>query len=313
DAGAPGAGPAVGGGEGEDGDLFRGDVEPDVALGPVRQRKPPNRLAGARAHVVDPPQLGPLLLRIPAVLGGADREHPLLGSGFLLVTPGSPERTIEAVVVERLLQPLRLPHVGVQRRPVLEGVDAQLQADWVLPHQQLHPGGNGHLVAELVHRAELPGRVDVQQREWRSRRVERLARQVQQDAAVLAHRVEHHRPLRLGNRLPHDVDALRLETLQVAQRRPPRCRACRHRASSLMTPCTGPASRARHRGRWGTQGFGWWYRNNERSKRDGWRPAARATATGAAESHSYGPPVWAYTSASPDTTAATFAPAEPIG
>ena len=42
-----------------------------------------------------------------------------------------------------------------------------------------------------------------------------------------------------------------------------------------------------------------------------WRPADAATAAGAAESHSYMPPWWAYTSAWPMTTAIAFAPAEP--
>jgi len=41
-------------------------------------------------------------------------------------------------------------------------------------------------------------------------------------------------------------------------------------------------------------------------------PAARATATGAHESHSYCPPEWAYISDSPRTTDMAFAPAEPI-
>ena len=44
-----------------------------------------------------------------------------------------------------------------------------------------------------------------------------------------------------------------------------------------------------------------------------WQPAAVATPTGAAESHSYWPPPCAYTSASPSTTAIALAPAEPIG
>src|SRR4051794_21317275 len=43
------------------------------------------------------------------------------------------------------------------------------------------------------------------------------------------------------------------------------------------------------------------------------RPAARATATGAAESHSYCPPACTYAAATSRTTAITLAPAEPIG
>ena len=42
-------------------------------------------------------------------------------------------------------------------------------------------------------------------------------------------------------------------------------------------------------------------------------PAARATATGAHESHSYWPPACTYSSASPRTTAEILAPAEPMG
>ena len=46
--------------------------------------------------------------------------------------------------------------------------------------------------------------------------------------------------------------------------------------------------------------------------RDACRPAARATATGAALSHSYWPPACTYTSATPCTIDAALAPAEPI-
>ena len=73
----------------------------------------------------------------------------------------------------------------------------------------------GVAVAELDHLAELVGRVDVQQRERNRARIERLLRQPQQHRRVLADRVEHHRPLELGDHLAHDVDALGLERAQV--------------------------------------------------------------------------------------------------
>src|SRR5215831_10597279 len=63
----------------------------------------------------------------------------------------------------------------------------------------------------------------------------------------------------------------------------------------------------------GSTGSGWLYRNGEPSSRDAWNPATSATAAGAAESHSYCPPAWMYASASPRSTAAAFAPAEPSG
>ena len=76
-------------------------------------------------------------------------------------------------------------------------------------------------IAELDHLAELVGGVDVQQRKRNRPRVERLLRQPQQHRRVLADRVQHHRPLELGDHLAHDVDALGLERPQmvVARRR----------------------------------------------------------------------------------------------
>jgi L-fucose isomerase-like protein len=72
-------------------------------------------------------------------------------------------------------------------------------------------------VAHLVHGLELPGRVDVQQREGRLGRIEGLGRQVQHHRAVLADRVEHHRAFALGDHLSHDVDALGFQTLQMGE------------------------------------------------------------------------------------------------
>ncbi len=44
-----------------------------------------------------------------------------------------------------------------------------------------------------------------------------LRRQVQHHRAVLADRIEHHRTLGLGDDLAQDVDALRLELLEMGQ------------------------------------------------------------------------------------------------
>ena len=52
----------------------------------------------------------------------AEAEDALLRPALLLVAPGSAERGIEAMFVERLLEPFGLPQVGVQRA-VVERVD----------------------------------------------------------------------------------------------------------------------------------------------------------------------------------------------
>src|SRR6202041_2595603 len=63
----------------------------------------------------------------------------------------------------------------------------------------------------------------------------------------------------------------------------------------------------------GSEGEAWLEPSFEPSMREVCRPADLATATGAAESHSYWPPLCTYASASPAMTAAALAPAEPMG
>ena len=118
---------------------------------------------------------------------------------------------------ERLPEPLGLPQVGVDGGAMRERVDALGHGLGVAVHDEAHARFGGHAIAHLVHGAELPGGVDVQERERRRRREEGLLRDVQHDRAVLAHRVEHHRVVGLGDRLPHDVNAFGLEPLQVSE------------------------------------------------------------------------------------------------
>jgi hypothetical protein len=161
------------------------------------------------------------------VRGGAEGEDALLGAALLLVATRAAEGRVEAVEVQRLLQPLGLPHVGVERAMV-ERVDPAFLSLRVLVDQQFHAAFARHAIAQLVHRLELPGRVDMQQRERRRRRIEGLARKVQHHRRILAHRVEHDRLLRFGHDLSQYVDAFRLQPFQMGQTR-------RHAGSSDVT------------------------------------------------------------------------------
>src|SRR3546814_4479996 len=82
------------------------------------------------------------LLGIPAVTCGAEGEDALLRPALLLVAPRAAEGDIEAVEVERLLQSLGLPHVGVQGAMV-ERVDAARLRLGVLIDDQVHPALRG--------------------------------------------------------------------------------------------------------------------------------------------------------------------------
>ena len=97
--------------------------------------------------------------------------------------------------------------------------DAAFQCFRVAVNDQLHAGRVRGTVAQLVHGAEFPGGIDMEQREGRRCREESLLRQVQHHRAVLAHRIEHDGLRRLGHHLAHDVDSLRLEALEMGEGR----------------------------------------------------------------------------------------------
>ena len=106
---------------------------------------------------------------------------------------------------------LRLQQAAAALRADQEGLRAVGDRFGVGVDDEPRADRRGVAVAELDHLPELVGRVDVQQRERNRPGIERLLRQPQQDRRVLADRVQHHRPLELGDDLAHDVDALGLE------------------------------------------------------------------------------------------------------
>ena len=198
------------------GNVFGVDVGPDVDLGPVRQREHADAVAAAQPAVVEVPEFGALVLRVPAMLRIAEAEHALLGAGLLFVAARATDGGIAAVLVERLLERLGLHDVGVARA-MRERRNARGLAGFVRVDDELGVEALGGLVAERDHFLELPARVDVQQREGNAAREEGLAGQVQQDRGVLADGIHEQRLGELGRHFAEDVDALGLEPGQVGQ------------------------------------------------------------------------------------------------
>ena len=91
---------------------------------------------------------------------GAEGEDPLLGAALFLVAARSAERGIETMLVERLLQPLGLPHVGMQRA-MIERIDPLRQRVGIAMDQQCHPRLARRAIAQRVHVAEFPRRIDM--------------------------------------------------------------------------------------------------------------------------------------------------------
>src|SRR5262249_36576565 len=121
----------------DDRDVLKVDVLPHIEFGPIREREDADRLALVFARIVEPPEFGPLVLRIPTVIGGAEGEDAFLGAALLFVAPRAAEGCVEAVFVERLFEALSLPEIGVQRRAVLERIDAARFGVWILVYDQL--------------------------------------------------------------------------------------------------------------------------------------------------------------------------------
>ena len=119
------------------------------------------------------------------MIRAAKREHALLGARFLFVSPGAPQSQIEAILIERLAQRLRLHHVGMELRPAGDRIDAAREAVAVDVRDQLEAEFVDAGIAERDHLAEFPGGVDVQERKRRLSRIERFQRKMQQDEESL--------------------------------------------------------------------------------------------------------------------------------
>ena len=198
---------------------------PDIQLGPVGEGKDANALALRLSPIEEVPQFRALVPWVPAMGRGAEREDAFLGPALLLIATRAAEGDVEPVLVERLFQPLGLPHIGVQRAMV-ERIDAARRRVRIGVDDQIHAAFGRRAVTQRIHVAELPGRIDVEKGERWRRGIEGLAREVQHHRAVLAHGIEHHRALGLRHHLAHDVDALGLEPFQMGEG------YCRHRISS---------------------------------------------------------------------------------
>src|SRR4029077_20803095 len=135
-----------------------------------------HRLPLAQSRVVKSPQLRALFLRVPTMLGAAQREDTLLGATLLLVAPRPAKRRVAAVAIERLLQRFGFHDRCMQCGARGNGTDPARSALLVDVHQEIEPEFARGCVAEGDHLAEFPAGVDVQKRKWQLGRSKRLAR-----------------------------------------------------------------------------------------------------------------------------------------
>ena len=198
-------------------DFFFVNVLPNVHLRPVGERKDANAFAGMNAGVVEIPQLGALVLRIPLTGRVAEGIDALLGARFFFIAARAAEGRIEVVVAQRIQQRLRLQQsaaaLGVER----DRIRSRRNCGFIAPDQQLRANGASHRIAEGEHLGEFEAGVYMQQRKRNRRGIEGLLRQPQHDGGILADGVEHDGPLEFRSHLAQYVNALRFQQAQMAQ------------------------------------------------------------------------------------------------
>jgi hypothetical protein len=122
------------------------------------------------ARVVQIPQLGPLVLRVPLPGAVAEGIDALLGARLLFIAPRAAKGRIEVVVPQRIEQRLRLQQsaaaLGIERNGICPGGNRSL----IAPHQQFRANRPRHLIAKRKHLSKLETRIDMQQRKRNRRR-----------------------------------------------------------------------------------------------------------------------------------------------
>ena len=143
-------------------------------------------LAGGVAAVVQAPQLGALVARIPLAELVAQRDDPLLGARLVLVAAGPAEDGVVPAGGDGVQQRHGLQRIARAVGALLEAavVDVVLHAGDFEPHAE----APHRLIAEREHLGEVVAGVDVQHRERDAPGEEGLRRQVEDDDRVLASR-----------------------------------------------------------------------------------------------------------------------------
>ena len=124
--------------------------------------------------------------------------------------------------------------------PWLNGLMPRSSPSWLTWTMRSSPSSRAVWSRKRDHLAELPGGVDMQQREWRPAGMKGLARQMQHHRRILADGIEHHRLVAFGRDLADDVDRFGLPCL-CGWAQPPRSDG--RGRSALSTPHRGVSKR----------------------------------------------------------------------
>ena len=200
-----------------DRDVLALDVLPDVGLGPVRQREDADRLARRDARVVDVPHFRPLVLRVPDMLALRKEKMRSLARDFSSSRRAPPKAASKPYLSSAWRSATVFMMWVCVFEPCTNGLMPSRTPSWLMWTEQVEAELARHLVAKRDHLAELPGRVDMEERERRLGRIERLHGQMHEHGRILAHRIEHHRLGEGRRHLAENVDRLGFEPIEMGK------------------------------------------------------------------------------------------------
>ncbi len=157
------------------------DVLPHVELGEIRDRKHAQVLSRCDREVVEAPQLGPLVLRLPLPERIAHADHALLRPRAIFVAARPSERDVEAVLGDGVEQRHRLQAIARRGRPDHIGDAPAIDRVLYLGDDQPLAELGDARVAKCDHLREVVPGVDVDERERNARRPEGLLREARQE------------------------------------------------------------------------------------------------------------------------------------
>jgi hypothetical protein len=194
--------------------VFALRVGPDVGFGPMQDRMNAQVSARRRRGVELVPEFRRLVAHVPSAFQPARREHALFRPRRLLVAADAGDQAVEAVFCKRKLQAFGLARGRSRRRRQrrIDRVDRRAGLDLQVELPCL-----AVMVAERVHLRKLPTGIDMHRGE-RDPAEKRLARQPDHHVGILSQRPQQRQLLQPRERLAEDVDALRLQRVEVVHR-----------------------------------------------------------------------------------------------
>ena len=174
------------------------------------------------AGVVEVPQLGPLIFRVPLPEGVPKREDSLLRARFFLVAAGAAYTAVEAEFFDRIEQRHGLMAVAAFVEPREQHAPAR---DRILDRAHYQPLAQlcRAPIAKRDHFRKIVPCVDVQQWEWKRPGAESLFREAQEHQRILAAGEEEGGVAALAGDFAQDMDRLGFEPaemMDIGRRRP---------------------------------------------------------------------------------------------